>query len=149
MRAYQTKIKNVVLGIFVCLFMAGCNWYTLPGEEDIYTASQADIDILLAARELLSDESKWTQNEEQQCDLNATQWTLFCALQKASFDVTGDFKLRRAALEETRLAAEEIGGQPFERRLLDFNNMPTTTFEDIQKVLDIALQRIRVRVAES
>ena len=145
----MTAIQNCIFVIVACMFLAGCGWYVLPGEEDFYRASQTDIDILLAAKELLSDESKWTRHEEQQCDMDATQWTLFCALQKASFEVTGDFHLRRAALQEARVATEEVTGKNLARRLLDFNNMPSTTFEDIQKVLDLALLRIRGRLAIS
>lgn len=110
--------------------------------------SQQDVDIIVEAQALLADESKWTRHEQTQCDLDATQWTLFCALQKASYNVAGGFELRRAALEETRSVIDErMGPESLERRLIDFNNQPSTGFEDVRAVLDKALQRVKARLA--
>jgi len=111
--------------------------------------TQADADILGEAKRLLADESRWTRNDETQCNLEAVQWTLFCALQKASYTVTGAYELRRVALEDTRYVIDRMmGPETLERRLIDFNNLPTTTFADIQMVLDRALQRVNARLAE-
>jgi len=115
----------------------------------MFRLTQDDVLILEGARTLLANQDKWTRNEDTKCNLEATSWTLFCALQKSSYDVLGEYQLRRPALEEVRVVAEQLAGQTFERRLIDFNNRPETTFEDIQKVLDIALERIRARLAAS
>ncbi|HXV74289.1 MAG TPA: hypothetical protein VD713_06110 [Sphingomonadales bacterium] len=129
----------------VTLTLAGCR--TSPSAYSV--VSQDDADILIEAKRLLSDESKWTRNEEMQCNLEAEQWTLFCALQKASYNVTGGYELRRIAIEDTRYIIERtIGSGTLERRLIDFNNLPATTFADVQRVLDLALQRVNARLAQ-
>lgn len=127
--------------------LAACSHGGPP--PDYFRVTEADVQILEEARSLLSDEGKWAHHEQQQCDLTVETWTLFCALQKASTDVLGEFQLRRPALEETRYVVDEMSPQELERRLIDYNNLPTTTFADIQKVLDTALERIQARLAAS
>jgi hypothetical protein len=70
-------------------------------------------------------------------------------LQKASNDVLGEFQLRRPALEEVRGVVEEVAGQTLDRRLIDFNNLPSTSFEDLHLVLDISIQRVQARLDAS
>ena len=136
-----------VLGLAGSLFVAACA--TGPSGYDVYRITEDDLLILQTARSLLGEEDQWAHHEETQCDLGAVAWTLFCALQKASYDVLGEFQLRRPALEEVRVVVEQLAGQTFEKRLIDFNNRPETSFEDIQKALDIALGRIRARLPAS
>jgi len=136
-----------VLGLAGSLFLAGCSTPFIG--VDMYRLTEDDVLIIQTARSLLNEEGQWAHHEETQCDLKATAWTLFCALQKASYDVLGEFQLRRPALEEVRVVVEQLAGQTFERRLIDFNNRSETSFEDIQKALDIALGRIKARLAVS
>jgi len=136
-----------IIGISGTLFLSACS--TGPSEYDMFRVTQDDVLILEGAKTLLASRDKWIRNEETQCDLDATTWTLFCALQKSSNNVLGEYQLRRPALEEVRMVVEEMAGQTFERRLIDFNNRPETTFEDIQKALDIALERIKARLPAS
>jgi len=136
-----------IIGISGTLFLSACS--TGPSEYDMFRVTQDDVLILEGAKTLLASRDKWIRNEETQCDLDATTWTLFCALQKSSNNVLGEYQLRRPALEEVRMVVEEMAGQTFERRLIDFNNRPETTFEDIHKALDIALERIKARLPAS
>ena len=141
MRRFWPNLAGLVVP---ALALAACS--TGPAYPVV---SQADADILIEAKRLLSDESKWTRNEDSQCDLDALQWTLFCALQKASFTVTGSYELRRVALEDTRYTIDKMmGPETLERRLIDYNNLPGTTFADIQTVLDRALARVNARLAQ-
>ena len=140
------KIKQLkVIRLAAILFLAGCSSSPSSG-YNIYLPTADDVLILQTAASLLAAEGQWTRNEETQCDLDATTWTLFCALQKASFEVLGEYQLRRPALEEVRVVVEQLAGVSLERRLIDFNNRPETSFADIQEALDIALQRITARV---
>lgn len=122
--------------------LAGCA--TGP-EEDYFTVSETDLEILQETKTILSDESNWTRNEETQCDLEAEALTLFCALQKASFDVADDFLLRRPALEEVRYVIDELSPE-LDRRLIDFNNLETTDLAKIHQVIDMALERLQARL---
>jgi len=127
---------------FTVLAVSACS--SSPG-VDYFTVSEDDLEILQETRLLLAEESQWARNEETQCDLEAEAFTLFCALQKASFDVAEDFMLRRPALEEVRYAIDEISPE-LDRRLIDFNNLETTDLAKIHLVIDMALERLQVRL---
>jgi hypothetical protein len=105
-----------------------------------------DLQILTRAEEILSDESRWDRHDTRTCQPAATSRSLFCALQEASVDVLGAYDHRRAALQEVRFAIEEVAKRDFEHRLMDFNNLPTTTFADVRRVLAIAKERVRGRL---
>lgn len=134
------------LGLGFALFVAACS---TPGGGALYRLSQDDVLILEAAKALLPTEAHWAHHDDQRCDLEATSWTLFCALNKASTQVIGEFQLRRPALEEVRMVVEQVAGQTLERRLIDFNNLPTTSFADVLSVLDIAIKRLQARLNAS
>ena len=138
----HSKLKILAVGFSV--FLSACATDEFGTE---YFVSEVDVEILEQAKLYLSDETKWTRGEETQCDLEAEALTLFCALQKASFDVLNEFQLRRPAMEEVRYAIDEETGTDLERRILDFNNLETTNFEDILNVIDKALEGIRARLA--
>lgn len=110
----------------------------------------ADVRILTRAAELLRDESVWNRADDRECaDDEATgKRSLFCALQKACIDVLGSYDHRRVALQEVRFAVEDATrGRDFEHRLRDFNNLPTTRLADIKAVLQVALDRVKSRLA--
>ena len=108
-----------------------------------------DLRILLKAREFLNSDARWNRNDDRECaDDEATgKRSLFCALEKACIDVLGVYDHRRVALQEVRFAVEDATrGQDFEHRLRDFNNLPTTHLADVQRVLDVATDRVKARL---
>jgi hypothetical protein len=59
----------------------------------------------------------------------------------------GTYDHRRVALQEVRFAVEDATrGRQFEHRLRDFNNLPTTRLVDIRSILQVATDRIKVRL---
>ena len=100
----------------------------------------------IAPNQILSDESKWNRHDTRGCDPKATTWSLFCALETANTEVLGVYDHRRAALQEVRFAIEEVAHRDFEHRLMDFNNLPETKFEDIKKVIAIARAKVQSRL---
>ena len=116
-------------------------------QRDLPVTAQ-DLSILDRADAILSDPSKWNRQDDRICTPEDTTWSLFCALQRASVEVLGTYDHRRAALQEVRFAIEAAApGQEFEHRLRDYNNLPTTRFEDIKAVLHVARQRVADRLA--
>lgn len=110
-----------------------------------------DLRILQRAEELLQKPSQWNRSDDRECadDEAQNQRSLFCALQRASIDVLGTYQHRRAALQEVRFAVEEVTrGRAFEHRLRDFNNLPETQLEDLQRVITTAAERVRARLPE-
>jgi hypothetical protein len=104
--------------------------------------------ILETADAFLKDESAWNRNDDRQCDDDKAsgKWSLSCALDVACIEVLGQYDHTRAALQEVRFVVEEVtAGRQFEGRLMGFNNLPETRFEDIKRVLRVAQERVAAR----
>jgi hypothetical protein len=56
----------------------------------------------------------------------------------------GEFKHRGGAMQEMRFVIDEIAPNhdKYHHRLMDYNNDPTTTFEDVRKAFMLLEQRI-------
>jgi hypothetical protein len=70
-------------------------------------------------------------------------------MEKASEDVLGHLGYRAVALQEVRFVVEDAmrdSKAPFVHRLTDYNNLPSTRFEDIKNVLKIATDRVSARL---
>jgi len=53
----------------------------------------------------------------------------------------------QAATREVRRVIEELKpGRTFQHRLMDYNNLPTTRFEDIKKVLQMTRDRLAAQI---
>ncbi|WP_457097775.1 DUF6197 family protein [Lysobacter sp. P5_B9] len=140
--------KNLALGL-VFAALVGCATAPTPAYEDRdQPVSLKDVEILDKADALLADESDWNRKDTRECPPDAQTLSLFCALQEASIEALGSYDHRRVALQEVRFAIEDVsGGREFEHRLMDFNNLPETTFDDIKKVLAIARAKVAARLA--
>jgi hypothetical protein len=70
---------------------------------------------------------------------------------KAATEVNGVFDNKGAAIQEARHVIDETAPnrKSYNARLADFNNDPTTTFADIQKLLQLVEERLAKRLAES
>ena len=110
-------------------------------------ATPDDLRILERADEILSDATKWDRADDRVCNAADTTWSLFCAVKQATEEVLGTYrhedKMGQAATREVRRVIEELNpGHKFKHRLMDYNNLPSTTFDDIKKVLHLARQRV-------
>lgn len=108
-----------------------------------------DLRILERADALLKDEASWNRSDDKQCDEDNSRrkWSLYCALEAACAEVVGSCEHTRVASQEVRFAIEEATqGRPFEGRLMGFNNVPETRFEDIKRVLRVARERVHARL---
>jgi hypothetical protein len=111
-------------------------------------ADQRDIQIIDRARRLLGSERTWNRRDTRQCATGETRLSLFCALQVASREVTGEYRHRRTALQEVRFAVEAATqGRQYDHRLMEFNNDPRTRLSDIWAVLTAARARLVERLA--
>jgi hypothetical protein len=130
-------------------FISGCASERQPAyEQRDQPVSTEDVRILDRAIELLPDERHWNRHDTRECPPGAPALSLFCALQAASIEVLGQYDHRRVALQEVRFAIERVsGGREFEHRLMDFNNLPGTTFDDIKKVLTMARENVASRLS--
>jgi hypothetical protein len=107
--------------------------------------TKGDIEIVKRAREILNSPAVWNRADTRQCPPEEKTFSLYCALQKATEEVGQHFEHRGAAMQEARFLIDEIThNRDYQHRLMDYNNDPTTTFADIQKVFD----RLAARIAE-
>ena len=109
--------------------------------------SQTDLDILTKADGLLPDESAWRKEHVPDC-LQSTKLDLYCALEKASVDVTGKYVHRQPALQEVRFTIDDRFRKRWTKhRLIDFNADKATTFEDVKAVLAQAIATVKGKLA--
>jgi hypothetical protein len=111
--------------------------------------TQTDVQIVQSAQKILDSPAKWNRSDTRNCPAEAKTFSLYCALEKATIEVTGNFQHRGAAMQESRFVIDEMApNRNYHHRLMDYNNDPTTTFADIQKVLRLLQQRIAERLVK-
>ena len=108
--------------------------------------------------------SLWNRHDDRVCDDDEASGkrSLFCALQKADREILGEYQHRNVALQKVRFAIQdatrdrqtEMAIRALRRfslphRLMDFNNLPETRFEDVKQVLRVASERIAARLEKS
>jgi hypothetical protein len=112
--------------------------------------SPVDREIIERASGILSTSSAWNRSDNRKCPEDASTWSIYCAMEKATIEVSGAFHHRRPALEVVRqIVDERTRGRPYEHRLMDYNNDPTTQLSDVRSLFAEALNRIRDRKTES
>jgi len=105
--------------------------------------SGIDREIVQRATEILSSEEVWNRADDRQCPGDATKWSIYCAMEKATVEVAGAFHHRRPALRVVRAIVDErTAGRPYQHRLMDYNNDPTTHLADVRSLFAEALKRI-------
>lgn len=109
-----------------------------------------DVQIVLRAQDILDSQSKWNRADTRVCPADAKSFSLYCALEKATAEVTGKFEHRGAAMQEARFVIDEIApnAKNYNHRLMDYNNDPTTTFADVQKFFRLLQDRVAARLKE-
>jgi hypothetical protein len=108
-----------------------------------------DVRILQRAEQVLDSPAKWNRKDNRQCPTDAKTFGLYCAIERATDEVTGRFAHREAAMQEARFVVDSIAAnRNYEHRLMNYNNDPTTTFADIQHVLRTAEANIEKKLAQ-
>jgi hypothetical protein len=112
--------------------------------------SKSDIAIVQRARQILDSPEKWNRADNRICPEKETKFSLYCALEEATYEVTQDFAHRGAAMQEARFVLDEdlAPNRHYNHRLMDYNNDPHTTFADVQKFFDLLQARIEGRLEE-
>jgi hypothetical protein len=102
-----------------------------------------DREIIQRADALLSSDAVWNRADNRKCPATAATWSMYCALERATRDVTGGFHHRRPALELVRVIVEDrTKGRDYRHRLMDYNNDSTTHMADVHSVFAAALAKI-------
>ena len=154
-RVREATTARKALTLAVLVSSLGILWLLAGGVQLLWLERRnqpvtvEDLRILERADALLKDESAWNRNDDRVCDDDKAtgKWSLSCAVDVACIDVLGYYDHTRAALQEVRFVVEDLtGGRQFEGRLMGYNNLPGTRFEDIKRVLRLARERVAARL---
>ncbi len=112
--------------------------------------NEADVRVVRRAKQILRSPAKWNRADTRICPAEAKTFSLYCALEQATKEISGNFEHRGAAMQEARFVIEEIAPNAgyYGHRLMDFNNDPDTTFFDIQKFFQVLETRIAARLTK-
>jgi hypothetical protein len=124
-------------------------WKDLNSDADPAVTTE-DVKIVERAKLILSSPAKWNRADNRECPEGAATLSLYCALDKATVEVTGKFEHRGAAMQEARFVIDDdlAKGNHYEHRLMDYNNDPKTTFADTQKFFRLIEERIQKRLQQ-
>jgi hypothetical protein len=99
--------------------------------------------ILKRADAILSAADVWNRADDRKCPPAATSWSIYCAGERATIEITGGFHHRRPALELVReIVDERSKGRNYDHRLIDYNNDRSTTLADVHSLFAEAMSRI-------
>lgn len=137
-------ILSLVMG--ATLFMA---LQTYAGDSNAHPpVTRDDIKILQRAEQILDSPANWNRNDDRKCPADAKTFSLYCAIERATDEVTRHFAHREAAMQEARFVIDSIAAnRNYEHRLMNYNNDPTTTLADIHHVLQTAEANIEKKLA--
>jgi hypothetical protein len=156
----KNKVTSLIANLLVCLVVASLllplavNAQGTAAQSAVVDnpkvrppVTRADLQIVKRAREILDSPSKWNRADNRECPAGARTFSLYCALQMATNEVSGKSDHRGAALQEARFVIDEIAAdRNYNHRLMDYNNDPTTTFAEIQEVFRITESLIALRL---
>ena len=149
-----TKLKAALeIGLVAMIVGIGVRTVATQSGDDSQSrppVSKSDVEIVKKARQILDSPEKWNRADNRRCPLSETKFSLYCALEKATYDVTGDFAHRGAAMQEARFVIDDdlASKNDYEHRLMNYNNDPHTTFADVQRFFDFLQGRIEARLRD-
>jgi hypothetical protein len=125
-------------------------WQNLDSDVEPSVTTE-DVKIVERAKSILNSPAKWNRADNRECPEGADTFSLYCALDRATVEVTGRFEHRGAAMQEARFVIDDdlAKGNHYEHRLMDYNNDPKTTFADTQNFFRLIEWRIRKRLQQS
>jgi hypothetical protein len=149
-REYSLLMKAISLVFFVFCAVLNAQNSKFSGPSDANPpVSKSDIRIVQRAREILNSPVRWNRADNRECPAIQRTYSLYCALQKATEEVSKKFEHRGAAMQEARFTIDEVlaKGNHYKHRLMDYNNDPKTTFADVQKFFSLVEERIKKQLA--
>ena len=132
-------------------------WYLLAGSGfpdslrwDISAEappSNRDLEILRAARDLISSEAVWDRADDRVCEPSDTTFSVYCAMARATRESMGRYEHRQPAMQIVRrVIADQWRDRFSDHRLMDFNNHPATTLRDIERLFQLAESQVKAQL---
>jgi hypothetical protein len=145
-RSTPSLVGRTPFGWFAVLSMKeSANSLTIEMDADRQVRPTAsDIAIIARAIELIPNESVWNKNDNRQCPEGQPKISMFCALQKATTEISGGVHYRQPALQAVREALNNVDSSRIkDHRIMDYNNHPATTLAEIHQVLRAAQSKLK------
>ena len=102
-----------------------------------------DAQIISRAITLLPDVARWNKNDNRECPPNQPKLSMFCALMQATTEISGGIHYRQPALQSVREVLNTVDAKRIKtHRIMDYNNHPDTTLEEIHSLLRQAQARV-------
>lgn len=153
--------KPIIAILIIGTLKAQAHRPTGPTLDDPYyfepAVTPVDIRIAKRAREILNSPEKWDRADTRVCrepsctsgcPEQATTFSLYCAIEKATKEVGAKFEHRSTVMQHARLVLLDETAPRKGHILQGYNNDPTITFADIQKVLKLLENRISKTLSE-
>jgi hypothetical protein len=143
----STKIAKLPFGWFSLISASEIDYqlFLKINAKNILPATPDDLKIIDRALDLLSSQEIWNKNDNRICPPNPNKWSLFCALTQATEEISGGVHYRQPAHEKVREVLNEVSGDRIKtHRLMDYNNHPLTTLEDVRNLLIESRARIKL-----
>jgi hypothetical protein len=108
-----------------------------------------DLRIVERAAEILASEAVWDRADDRTCAPDDKTWSLYCALHRASLELTGGFHHRRPCFQIVRqllyerVAEERKKGRKYPHIMMDYNNDPAVRLSDVLSVFAEAAGRMK------
>jgi hypothetical protein len=145
----KEQMKTQVLVFALLIFQLAYGQVNEENRNLVFDS--ADLKIIQRADSILSDSLKWNKQDDRECtdDIKTGNYSLYCALYKASIDITGEYVHRRSAMQIVRFTLEKYeNGRVKNHRLMDWNNHPDTTFKEVKKVLQESIEAVKKQLME-
>ncbi len=132
-------VKKLTLA--VCIGLVGWALFFIA---DIYDwppqpKTKYDVKIISKAIELLNYNDAWDKQDDRHCTSPSEKLSLYCALKKASLDVSGDFHHESAVMEAVRDSIIKLQPtQKYQHLLMDYNNSKLVSLKQVHQVLELA-----------
>jgi hypothetical protein len=108
--------------------------------------TQDDIRIIQRAIALIPSRDVWNKADNRQCPPGQTKVSLFCAMMQATTEISGGVHYRQPAMQAVREVLNEVGGTRVKlHRIMDYNNHPDTTLDEIHALLRRAEAKLKAR----
>jgi hypothetical protein len=103
-----------------------------------------DKQILQRASAVIASDGVWNRADNRKCPASASTWSIYCAVEQAELEVTGGVHHRRPAGELVRVIVDErTKDRKYHHRMMDYNNDPATTLDDVRSLFAEAIARIK------
>lgn len=147
-------MKKLLILFLLSISLNGCLLYQTDNGLSFFKpdymnrereVSELDLKLIKRSLQILSDQKNWNKNDDRLC-FHDEKWSLFCSLAKASVELDNKYKHRRVAIQEIRFTINDNFSDRWKKhQLMDFNNHPSTDFDEIQWVLNETLNRLKTR----